>query len=115
MDGERKRERKQPTGQQKVTGAMLVARVVTSRAQQVSVDFEMDFDSRYRMQTGNPSTGFYYEAFETINVEQVNRNGKYDEIRQGAKRRELCVKRETFEFRYRVFRPSSDETASIVS
>lgn len=34
--------------------------------------------------------------------------------RQAAKRRELCAKRETLEFRHRIFRPSSDETASIV-
>lgn len=79
----------------------------------MSVDLEMDFESRYRIQTGNPSMGFYYEAFETINVEQVDTNGKY--TRQGAKRRELCVKRETFESRHRIFRPSSDEKALIVS
>lgn len=38
-----------------------------------------------------------------------------ENTRQRAKSRELCVKRETFEFRHRIFRPSSDETASIVS
>lgn len=60
----------------------------------MSVDLEMDFESRYRIQAGNPSTGFYYEAFETINADQVDSNGKY-----ATESKEQRTLRETRNFR----------------